>query len=355
MSTVFSHIVQKRFSQSYEDIATDSLAYIFDTHDSARLGFMSFLRKLIPDMPDLHFRTQVGERGIRPDMWGYNGMEPHIFVENKFWAGLTENQPVAYLHELATHSHPTLLLMIVPGAREQTMVIELIRRLREAEIDYQPVEIRHKGFVWGVKTGGGPWLALTSWPRVIDILAAAAEDIDAKNDLALLLSLCEAADIDRFMPLNPEALTDQMTPTLILQLGQIIRETCELGVRESLMNKDGLHEISNWEKFGRYIWLGGGNGVGLWLGVDFELWKTHGISPLWLRFSTTNYGRSYEVKPFLDSWEQDRHYLLQLEDGSLALSMEILSGANKDQVVRHLLDQFRNLARVLKALPPAKK
>ena len=29
MSTVFSHIVQKRLSQEYENIATEALAYIF--------------------------------------------------------------------------------------------------------------------------------------------------------------------------------------------------------------------------------------------------------------------------------------------------------------------------------------
>lgn len=36
MQTVFSHIIQKRYSQSYEDIATDALAYILNTYETAR-------------------------------------------------------------------------------------------------------------------------------------------------------------------------------------------------------------------------------------------------------------------------------------------------------------------------------
>ena len=129
MQTVFSHIVQKRFSQVNEDVATDALAFILHSSESARNGMIRLLRGIIPNMPSLRFRTQQSaqqtEGSIRPDMWGYDEAEPRVFVENKFWAGLTDNQPVAYLRKLAEYTQPTVLLVVVPDAREQTMRREL--------------------------------------------------------------------------------------------------------------------------------------------------------------------------------------------------------------------------------------
>jgi hypothetical protein len=144
VQTVFSHIIQKRYSQSYEDIATDALAYILTTYKSSYNEMMKFLRGILPGLPDIQFQTQVGEGAIRPDMWGYRGLDTFVYIENKFWAGLTENQPVSYLYELANHSQPTLLLMIVPGAREQMMIGQLTQRLQQAEVQIIPTERKPK-------------------------------------------------------------------------------------------------------------------------------------------------------------------------------------------------------------------
>lgn len=94
MQTVFSHIVQMRLSQEYENIATEALAFILDSSDQARTGFLKFLREIEPSLPGLNFRTQLSEGDARPDLWGVEDGKPRVFVENKFWAGLTTNQPV---------------------------------------------------------------------------------------------------------------------------------------------------------------------------------------------------------------------------------------------------------------------
>ncbi len=97
MNTVFSYIVQKRFSQEYENIATEALAFILQSGESARAGLMKLLCGIAPGLPSLNFRTQQTDSNARPDMWGFDGIVPRVFIENKFWAGLTENQPVTYL------------------------------------------------------------------------------------------------------------------------------------------------------------------------------------------------------------------------------------------------------------------
>jgi len=61
MHTVFSHIIQKRFSEEYEDVATESLAYVLDTSDAARGGMTKLLRGIIPELPPLRFKTQQAE------------------------------------------------------------------------------------------------------------------------------------------------------------------------------------------------------------------------------------------------------------------------------------------------------
>src|SRR5579872_3116806 len=116
MRTVFSHIIQKRFSAVTEDVATDALAYVLESSDAALRGMIKLLRGIIPDFPPLRFKTQQAEGAMRPDMWGFADAEPRVFVENKFWAGLTDNQPLTYLKRLAARSQPTVLLVIAPAA-----------------------------------------------------------------------------------------------------------------------------------------------------------------------------------------------------------------------------------------------
>ena len=101
MKTVFSHIVQKRLSRENENVATEALAYILGYSKPARNGMIKLLQGVVPEMPELRFQTQQTEANSRPDMWGYFENEPRVFIENKFWANLTENQPVAYIEILA--------------------------------------------------------------------------------------------------------------------------------------------------------------------------------------------------------------------------------------------------------------
>ncbi len=202
MQTVFSHIVQKRFSRVNEDVATDALAFVLHSSESARNGMMRFLRGSAPNLPSLRFRTQQTEGSIRPDMWGYDEAEPRVFVENKFWAGLTDNQPVSYLKQLAGYTQPTILLVVVPDAREQTMRRELSRRLQDGGISTTDRDTTSDSIVNSITTEIGPILAITSWTRLLSVLELeVANDPSARSDLLQLRALCEAADSDAFIPI----------------------------------------------------------------------------------------------------------------------------------------------------------
>jgi len=285
-------------------------------------------------------------------MWGFAGSDTHVFFENKFWAGLTDNQPLSYLDELAKSPQKTLLLFIVPGAREQTMIAELSRRLLEAEINFNEDKCEAKEIFWFIQTSIGPSLAITSWPRIIELMKKeSGGNPTAQNDLGLLESLCDAADIGKFIPMDSKYLNDQLIPAIIMQLGQIIRDSVNVGIRKQFLSNQGLTESVRWDRFGKYVWLNERNCVGILFGLDYELWKEYGVTPLWVHFSTTDFGRAFEVEPLLRSSLDRNHLLITLDDGSLVYSINIKTRGDKDRVIEDIVDQLRQLADKLNSLP----
>ena len=350
MQTVFSHIVQKRFSNVNEDVATDALSFILHSSESARNGMMKFLRGIVADMPDLQFRTQQTEGSVRPDMWGFHEAEPRVFIENKFWAGLTENQPVSYLRQLAEHTQPTVLLVVVPDAREQTLWRELVRRLEDAGISVAARDPA-AGIVDSMATGIGPILALTSWTKLFAALEfEAADDPGSRSDLLQLRALCDAADSEAFVPVSSEEVTDQRTPAFMLQLSSIVQASVELAVTEGVLNIRGFMPQASWERIGRYASLSDEQGVGAWLGIHFGLWKTHGGTPLWLVFAPSEWSRADDVRLLLEPWAAKKGIPTTRHSDEFAVPVDIAVGEDKDQVVRVIVDRLKEIAAVLSEL-----
>ena len=214
------------------------------------------LRGLVPELPSLHFQTQQTEGSIRPDMWGLSEGDPHVFVENKFWAGLTDNQPVAYLEQLSEYDHPTALLVVAPAARQQTLWRELSHRLQDAGMagsERSPVA----GVSHTAETELGPIIALTSWTNVLSVLEhEAVNDPGARGDLVQLRALCNAADNDAFSPVSLSEVSDQRTPAFVLQLSTIVQAAIDLAVTKGVLNLKGMMPQASAERIGRYFYFG---------------------------------------------------------------------------------------------------
>jgi hypothetical protein len=352
MHTVFSHIIQKRFSQINEDVATDALAYILESSDAARQGLAKLLRSITPDLPLLRFKTQQEEGAIRPDMWGYADSEPRVFIENKFWAGLTDNQPVSYLRQLSTYLQPTVLLVVAPKARELTLWRELDRRLLNANIDIS--EGNSSGGVFqSVKTQLGPILALASWTSVLSVLEdATVDDPAARGDLVQLRALCNVADNEAFLPVSNVELSDQRTPAFILQLNSIVQAAVDLAVTDGVMSINRLRPQASWDRIGRYVWVSGEHCCGGWFGIHFGLWKLHGTTPLWLLFSEDKFGRAQEVRPLIEPWAEKNGKLTATYDRNFAMAFDIPVREERAEVIRSLAVYFKSIATVLGTLPP---
>jgi hypothetical protein len=350
-TTVFSHIVQKRLSRENENVATEALAYILGYSKEARTGMMKLLRGVVPEMPDLRFQTQETEGNDRPDMWGYDKAEPRVFIENKFWANLTENQPVSYLKRLDTYRQPTLLLVVVPDARELTLWRQLSRRLKDAGIStIERGDVAD--IVSSVSTDKGPVLALTSWTRLISVLERETmDDQRARSDLLQLRSLCKAADTD--VPISSTDVSDQRTPALILQLSSVVQASVDLAENRGVLYKGRFKPQADWERIGRYARFSDDQGVGVWVGIHFGLWKSYGETPLWAVFSGSEWGRAREVRALLEPWAAEKGIRVSSHDGdSFVVALDIAFGQEKDQVVRGIADRLDELAHVVSKLRP---
>ncbi|HEY5556720.1 hypothetical protein [Acetobacterium sp.] len=142
MGSLLSHLYS-RIKGSPEDVATMSLCYILENSSSASQAFSHYLASVlkIDHFPDLFFKTQVvGENSERPDLVGADDeFNELLLCEAKFWAGLTQNQPLGYLKRLRENKVAVnkALVFICPNARIISLWGEVLRLcdINDVQID----------------------------------------------------------------------------------------------------------------------------------------------------------------------------------------------------------------------------
>ena len=351
MNTVFSHIVQKRLSHEAEDVATEALAFILRSSDSARLALLNLLRGIEPELPELYFRTQQTEGDARPDMCGLDASNAvHVLIENKFWAGLTANQPVEYVRSLADCTTPSVLLFVVPEARQETVWIELERRLDKASIS-RAYEEPSAGLSRVAETDIGPTLALTTWGQILaGIEVELVDEPRRRRDLHQLKALCDAVDIQAFLPLSPEQLTNQRAPALVLQMNAVVEDAVTRAVTSGILSTEGLTAATRYYRIGRYVSFVEAKGVGAWLGTHFRLWRDYGRTPLWLVFSSTDWGRAPEVRAVLEPWAHREGITSAMVDDEFVVGVELPTGEERDFVVDSVVLLLGQIGKELRGL-----
>lgn len=115
---LFGHLLS-RFSTHPENLVTEALAFIVSRSATIRDELRKLFGRTGIELPPLaRLRSRAGdEQGNIPDLIGLDAMGAEwLLIENKFWAGLTENQPAGYLERLAAKGSG-LLVFIVPSRR----------------------------------------------------------------------------------------------------------------------------------------------------------------------------------------------------------------------------------------------
>ena len=209
-------------------------------------------------------------------------------MEAKFWAGLTENQPNAYLARLPLDERPAVLLFVAPDARLETLWPEL-RRLIEPPFDWQPVETSHDTEIkCALVDGATRYLVLASWRallnRMLSFAMSSGDSIEA--DIRQLHALCEQQDQEAFLPLKPHELAPEI-PRRMLQFNRLVDDAVELARERDIVNTDRLNVTPRPHGYGRYLRLGSKEAdvwAGAWFGVDHTLWARSRETPLWITF-----------------------------------------------------------------------
>lgn len=344
--TVFGNICAK--SPHPENDATEALRYILSKSKTAALAFDRFVKDCGCDLPAISwFESQyVSEEGGIPDLRCLDERgETRVLVENKFWAGLTENQPIAYLELLPTNLE-SVLLFVVPEARRNSIWQELAFRCKCAG-----VELTNSSSSQTLTTADASQyhrLAVTGWHGLLNRLEEAlisADDRSTANDVAQLRGLCEAMDAQAFLPFHADEITNINVPRRIIDYSNLVQEIADIAVQQGICSRENLRPTHRWYGAGAYLWLGK---LGMWFGVDAERWARLGVSPIWCEFnSDENFGKSRIVRERLRGWNVN-HPQRAYDDGpSVIIPIILKCGVEKQVVTKCAVEQLRELRGLL--------
>jgi hypothetical protein len=196
----------------------------------------------------------------------------------------------------------------------------------------------------------GPILAVTSWTKLLSILELeGGDELSARSDLLQLKALCESADVDAFSPISSEEITNQRTPSYILQLGFVVQESIQKAVNKNFVSVKGLRPQASWDRIGHYAKFVE-SGIGFWFGIHFYLWKEHGGSPLWMVFSTGGFSFAKEVRSILESWAINEGLFSTYHNGEFAINIDVTTGEEKDNVITGVVYQIQKITEVLSGM-----
>ena len=273
--TLLAHLAEK-LSHRHEDIAVEALGYIFQSR-AARRVVKEVLRDGGAEVgPIEQVRTQVSEGQTRPDLVGFDRHDKEcVFIEAKFWAGLTEQQPIAYLKRLPPH---TALVVVAPASRIERLWAELRRR---AGAD-GPRPASEPAAVRSVMSVCGRHLMLTSWAHLLARLDGAtdAHTTIAVQQLRGLIKM-KTENVFHFHPLHLDEL-DRKVPRRLLSLQRLVDDATTRAVEHEYASTAGSVRPTT-TSYGRYLSLAD---AAAWFGIDFMCWAwdSYPDTPLWLSF-----------------------------------------------------------------------
>jgi hypothetical protein len=345
MTRILPHLVGSFSSYRREDLATEALAYVLRSSDAARSALDGLLVPMGRTPTLVRFKTQSVDEASssRPDLVGYGPEgEVALLLEAKFDAGLTDNQPHAYLRQT---NH--IVLVVAPQRRAETLWRVLAERAaRLATVG----DVQKTGRARWAPVDGYATLALTSWRALIDPIMAAVSAHDPKmsSDVEQFAALCDVFESEAFAPFRSEELTSELGRRF-LELADIIDEVTGRVVTAGDIGKEGLRATAGRGWWGQYLNFAS---YASCLFVDSARWGRQGPTPVWLSIRSA-WGRTHDlgrVETALRSlWGTPNEPVLA--DGQYEVPVRIPIGVDRASVLDHVEGQLRHIADLLRAVP----
>ena len=337
--SLLGHLIPRIASGGVEPAATQALAYIL--HSSTRIA-QAFCALCPPDGAQFQLGRVVAEEQHEdnfPDLTIRDTAGVvRVFVENKFWAGLTDAQPTAYLEALPS-STPSTLLFIVPRQRMYGLWDELKRRC-DGKLTLKS-ETRENAMAWA--RAGQRILAITSWKHVLQTLEHAATGHAAlQQDIVQLRGLTDQMNVDAFLPLHGGEVTDVNVPRRLINYINLVDEIVGRLKTDGIANTKGLQTGNTFYSTGRYLRFQGvaeGDFV-LWLGISLKAWRNWGITPIWSRHYYKHFsgfkGGIRSAQMLFDDAQVTSSYLF--------IPIRLTTGADRARVIDDAVRQMRSIA-----------
>ena len=348
--TLLAHLVPK-FAHP-ENVAVEALGHIFAHSASARDALSELLRDGGADVgPIATVQTQAtGEGGEQPDLAVVDdrGGE-RALIEAKFWAGLTDNQPVAYLERLPA-DQSSALLFVAPEARSESVWARLRDRVLAADgLEWRPDEDSLAPRAASV--GGGRRILLTSWGALLSRMASRASDAreaHAELDIRQLRGLADRMDREAFLPLRSEELGPAI-PRRFLNFNSLVDAVFDKTGSEGTM-RTVSSVTSTSDRRGARVRIAGAGG---WFGTAYDLWARYRATPLWLRI----FEWSRDPEPVDVTFSEARRRLALLTQGDapdlivegpdLFVPVLLPTGVEKEAVVGAIASRLAEIAALL--------
>ena len=344
--TLLAHLaLQKKFSDKYENIAVEALGHILSESDAARYVLSDVLRTGGAEVGEIaKVKTQAsGEEGTQPDLAASDQHNrERVLIEAKFWAGLTDNQPVAYLKRLPKNQ-ASVLLFVAPAARLNTLWAELCRKVSESEsgIELGPDRDEAKG-LRSATAGGKRRLILISWTALLNRMvsqASTAEESHTECDIRQLQGLAEQKDQEAFLPLRPEELGPEF-PLRLLNLQNLVDAVIECLKQKNLAADTSLEQKPT--AYGMYFKL---SGADAWFGIDHYEWAKNRDTPLWLYLYEGVQSVS-EIREHLQPLVPELE-LLKSVDNELVVPIYPPVGVEYDAVLNAVVARLKEVAELI--------
>ena len=285
-NSLLSYIVDE-FTNQTELVATKALAYILGRSGAARDALRELLRTVGPDVGPIvgvEAESTGGDTG-RVDLALRNDAgEERVLIEAKFWAGLTGNQPAAYLERLPNDGKPSVLLFVAPEMRLGTLW-PLIRG-RAKDDGFTLVDGSKTDYLQTAAVAeSNRFLMLTSWRAMLSdmrLRVSVNSDAPAEADILQLNALCERQDTAAFLPIRAGEFGPDF-PRRIRDLRRLIDDAPEIAEQKGFVSVKGFNKQAG---FGRRLLLGSaqkGMWADVWFGIN-DAFNSPEDHPLVLRF-----------------------------------------------------------------------
>ena len=347
-NSVLAHVVLGGSLPS-EPAATQALTFILNSSPDIARSFLGILLKnsKFEEFKLGHIKAELGHEDGRPDLTIFDGCgRVRIFIENKFWAGLTDAQPVSYLKGLPSDP-PSALVFVVPEQRVATVWNELKRRCSKEQLEWVDGTSK-RSVIWahvGCKT-----MLITSWKYVLEGLLDAAHSggyDTVRQDILQLQGLTARMDTEAFLPLRADEVTNQEAAHRLINYSDLVKNITQKLEDSGVANTKNLRTAHGYYTAGRY--LRAHEKFGLWFGIELEVWRDAGITPLWCLFQNSEFcGVAGHFEKIRELFDDVRVY----ENELLYVPIRLKTGVERDRVVEDAVDQMKRIAdKLLETFP----